>query len=178
MLAAAPGWEDARFAHSVGLVLHHSEQGSIGIFLNRRVEFQPEDFWKKLTGTPESNGHYLHLGGTESGPVVALHNCEELAEYTSADGVYFAAQVSTLQELVSNKLAGCDVKIVAGQTEWEPGELERQIVSGCWLPMPVAPSIVFAEEDEMWHSALREIGNQFVCSITGCPSDTVDILAN
>lgn len=167
LLVASPALAGTAYERSVCLVVRHQDDGVIGVFLNKAIEAEASELWEHLTGS-ESKHAQLHLGGPESGPVVALHNCEDLAEYTSGKGVYFAAQVSMLKELVSEATCESDVKLIVGQAQWAAGELEQQLLSGQWMMLPVKENIVFAAEDEMWDLARRELGNMYVSSITGC----------
>lgn len=168
LLVAAPNSNHAGFSRSVCLVVHHSEQGAVGVVLNRSLSATAPALWKQLAGNEATyrNG-LIHCGGPNSGPVVALHDCEELAEFTSTPGVYLAAQVQNLKELVNTALDQCHLKIIVGQASWQAGQLEEEFASGKWIPLPVSPDVVFADEYEMWGKAMRQIGNQFVTAITG-----------
>ena len=167
LLVATPALDGTPYERSVCLVVRHQEDGVIGVFLNRAIESEANDLWEHLTGS-EAAQRQLHLGGPESGPVVALHNCQELAEYTSGEGVYFAAQVSLLKQLVAHEGEDSNVKLIVGQNQWASGELEQQLLLGQWMMLPVKEDVVFAEGDDMWHKARRELGNLYVSSITGC----------
>ncbi len=168
LLVASPGWKSDLYSHSVCLLVQHDTQGSLGIFLNRNLQDINPDLWKHLAGDkPVAKAcRSVHFGGPQAGPVIAIHNREELAEYTTADGVYLAAQLDHLQQLV--QAADCsEVRIVIGQATWRPGELDLELQAGKWIPMAITPQLVFASEDEMWGRAMRQIGNQYVTAITG-----------
>ncbi len=96
------------------------------------------------------------LGGIQSGPVVAMHQRKDLAEYTSAEGVYFAAHVDTLKQLVRDSNTPC--RIFIGQAVWAQGQLEQQFSQGCWLPLEVNSRVAFETPDRMWVAALRQAG--------------------
>lgn len=178
LLVASPNSKHTSFSRSVILVVHHSTQGAVGVVLNRSLADSAPALWKQLAGneTDYRNG-LIHCGGPNSGPVVALHDCEQLAEFTSTAGVYLAAQVQNLKELVNTALDHCQLKIIVGQASWQSGQLEEEFASGKWLPLPVSPDLVFADEHEMWGQAMRKIGNQFVTTITGS-HPTSNVLAN
>ena len=112
-----------------------------------------------------------------SGPVIALHNRAELAEHTTVDGVYVAAQLENLQRLLMPE-SEAEVRIIIGQAAWKPGELDVELREGKWLPLPISPQLVFSNEDEMWGRAMRQIGNHFVASITGAVGQPASILLN
>lgn len=154
-------------AGSVCLIVHHSGKGAVGVFLNRGLQAEAPELLKHLDANsqPADRG-LLHCGGPNSGPVVALHNCAKLAEFTSAAGVYFAAQLDNLKELLRSESHNCAVKIIVGQADWSAGQLEQEFEAGNWIPLPVSPELVFADGHTMWAKAMREIGNQYVSAMT------------
>ncbi|MEM7473760.1 MAG: YqgE/AlgH family protein [Planctomycetota bacterium] len=172
LLVAAPNWEDEDFQHSVCLVVHHGQDGAVGILLNRHFDLDAKELWQHLSeGKFELPADMLHLGGPQSGPVVALHGCDSLAEFETAEGVYMAAEIENLKSLLQSALgdssAESGLKIIVGQADWEAGELEGQMQMGAWLPIEPSAEIVFEEQAWMWRKAMAHIGNSFVREITG-----------
>jgi putative transcriptional regulator len=179
ILVASPTWRSEMYGQSVCLLVHHGKDGSVGIFLNRSFPQNPAELWKHLVGENVVAGSHrrLHFGGPVSGPVIALHNQPELAEYTTVDGVYMAAQLENLQRLILSQ-EDAEVRIIVGQAAWKPGELDAELRDGKWLPIPVSPQLVFSSEDEMWSRAMRQIGNHFVVAISGATGQPASILLN
>jgi putative transcriptional regulator len=174
LLVASPSWQEPSFARSVCLVVHHSPEGAIGVILNRQLSMDGNAILKYFGG--ESARGKLYLGGPNSGPVVAMHQRQDLAEFESGDGVYFAAQADLLKRLM--KVADCPWRIIVGQVGWAAGELDQQIQQGNWLPLNVTARIAFADEDQMWPVALRQIGNHWLGSLVGINSWPADISVN
>jgi putative transcriptional regulator len=172
LLVASPSWNSELYSRSVCLLVQHDAEGSVGIFLNRSLNDVGPDLWKHLAGDkPVSHAtRAVHFGGPQSGPVLALHNRADLAEYTTADGVYLAAQLDHLQQLVQ-VADDSEVRIIIGQAAWKAGELELELQAGKWIPMSISPQLVFSSEDEMWGRAIRQIGNQYVAAISGAVSN-------
>lgn len=177
LLVAAPSHEDQVLGKSVCLIVHHSDQGAIGVMLNREFQNDAHDLWEDIVGLgKEYQAGLLHLGGPESGPVVAVHNSQKYAEFESGDGVFFAAQVQNLQALLRAE-SDSNVKILVGQVVWEPGQLEAEFEAGQWGVLPITSKVVFAEDHLMWTQAMREVGNRFVEVAVGSNAPT-DILFN
>ena len=179
ILVSSPTWSSQMYARSVCLLVHHGKEGSVGVFLNRSFPETPAELWKHLAGEKAADGSQrrLHFGGPMSGPVIAVHDQPDLAEYTSVDGVYMAAQLENLQRLVQSQ-DEAEVRIIVGQATWNSGELEAELRDGKWLPMPVSPQLVFSSDDEMWSRAIRQIGNHFVASITGATGQPASVTLN
>lgn len=179
LLVAAPSWQHELFGRAVCLVIHHSSQGAIGVVLNRHLPLPVGELWEKLApDKPVRPDARLHFGGPQAGPVVALHDRQELAEFTSVEGVYFAAQIQNLQQLVSSSADDTQVKIIIGQADWGAGELESEFTAGKWLPLPVSPALVFADDSEMWGRAMAGVGDLIVASMTGARVRPPDISMN
>lgn len=179
LLAADRNWQDPMYSGSVCLIIHHSNQGAIGIFLNRRIGIPIGEFLSKLEGaTPGDTKASLHFGGPQAGPVVAIHRRQDLAEFMPSEGVYMAAQVEHLNTLLKSADKGSDVRLIIGQANWAAGELDKQFSEGRWIPLPVTPELVFCDEDRMWADALADAGNRFVLDLVGCHSQPDDLLAN
>jgi putative transcriptional regulator len=173
LLVASPRWVDSPFEKSVCLMVHHGSDGAIGVVLNRELPGQTAVLWENA-GEKEllQLSGRLYLGGPHAGPVIAVHQRKDLAEYNPGHDVYFAAQAQNLKTLVSDP--GCQWKIYVGQAAWGPGELDRQFSQGLWLPAEVNSRIVFDDGNCMWRNALRQIGNRLVESLAGItevPSD-------
>ncbi len=179
LLVAAPHWNDKLYGQAVCLIVRHDPQGAVGVFLNRSMEFDTKVLWQHLAGEqlPPAKAA-IHFGGPQSGPVVALHNRADLAEFTSGEGVYFAAQLPHLQQLIESSSGSAELKIIVGQADWSAGELEGEFLEGKWLPLPVSARLVFTEGQAMWHRAMREIGNRFVATISGAHGQPADLLSN
>lgn len=177
LLVASPTWSDKLFGRSVCMIVHQGSEGTVGIVLNRILETDADGLWKQLAGKEAAcKNARVNFGGPMSGPVVAIHDQAELAEYDPGGGVYLAAQVSALQQLVTME-SEHQLRIVVGQAGWEPGKLEQQIQDGKWLAVPLKRELVFSPEDEMWARSIRAIGNHFVTEIAGAiPVD--DVLLN
>ena len=180
LLVASPNVNGGDFVRTVCLIVHHDDNGAVGVVLNRGFDHDVDGLWQHLSnGKMDLRQGLLHFGGPDSGPVIALHNSNKHAEYQTAEGVFLAAQIQNLRELVATTAAekaeqgSCAVKIIVGQAEWEAGELDQEFMDGHWLPLPVSSDLVFADQQLMWPIAIRAIGNQFVADMTGArlPTD-------
>ena len=165
LLVSTDRCADSVLRGSVCLILHHGEEGSMGLVLNRAIDFDVDNLWKYLKAPDDKDVRPIRFGGPMSGPILALHNQEQLAEVAAASGVYVAAHVDKLQKLVASH-AG-EVRIVVGQVLWKVGQLERELDQGIWLALPATPELVFAPEEEMWRRGMREVGNRYLSLITG-----------
>lgn len=157
------------FNKGVCLIVEHTEKGTVGIMLNRPLTIDPTPVWKTLFQgglSPKVGlaGHF-NFGGPENGPIVAIHNDSKLADGGNSQGVYVSAQAESLQKLAST--APEHLRWFIGHAEWRKSELEQEIVDGKWYVVPAIPQIVFAEESQMWPTAIRFEANSVIASFPG-----------
>lgn len=100
LLVATNRREDGMFAGSVCLILQHDKSGSVGLVLNKSLDIEIEPLWKFLNAAEGGHHPSVCFGGPVSGPILALHNQKECAEASAASGVYIAAHLDKLQQLV------------------------------------------------------------------------------
>lgn len=178
VLVAAPRLTDALFGRSVCLMLEHSDEGSVGLVLNRAFSSDVRGLWDQLTEGQESAEPPLHLnfGGPVSGPVLAIHDHEPLAEAGNGAGVYVAAQVQNLKKLTT--LSPEHYRLFVGHAAWKSGQLEHEIAEGYWYPLPASSDLVFSHESDMWPHGIRLVGEAVIESIVGPRHMSEDVLVN
>lgn len=136
----------------------------MGLVLNKSLEMDVGGLWKFLDASESSPHRSVRFGGPVSGPIIALHDHVECAEVAAASGIYVAAHLDKLKQLVSSEDG--EVRIVVGQVHWKVGQLEQEMAQGLWLPLPATPKIVFGNPDEMWQQSMREVGNRYISLLT------------
>ena len=170
LLIAAPGIQDPVFARSVCIVVEHSEEQTIGIMLNRRLAMDTNALWEQLlegTAIPSNTLSHVNFGGPQNGPVLAIHDNQQLAEGGNSQGVYLSAQSDTLKKLAQSRPDHC--RLFIGHAVWQVSQLETEIVRGDWHVLPAIPELVFADEQMMWSKGIQAIGNGIIQAATGLP---------
>ena len=77
LLVAVPQLADENFRQSVVLILEHSDQGALGIVLNRPSTLSLSDLWKQVTGHATTAEGHLFVGGPVEARLVALHTSNQ-----------------------------------------------------------------------------------------------------
>lgn len=165
VLIAMPGMEDTRFANSVVLMCEHSDQGAMGLIINKSIDgLKLTDLFEQLSiSTHQSDApSALHFGGpVETGRGFVLHS----SEYTSGQshmrvGADFALTVT--QDVLEDMAEGRGPQkalTMLGYSGWGPGQLEREIGENGWLVAEAAPDLVFdAPDADKWAHALKSLG--------------------
>ncbi len=170
LLVSAPCVQDPVFARSVCIVVEHSVEQTIGIMLNRRLAVDGGALLEQLLEgavSTDSTISYVNFGGPQNGPVLAIHDNQQLAEGGNSQGVYLSAQSDTLKKLARTTPEHC--RLFVGHAVWQVSQLETEIINGNWHILPAVPELVFADEHTMWARSIQAIGNGIIQIATGLP---------
>lgn len=163
MLVAMPQIVDPFFWHSVVLLIEYTDEGSLGIVVNRPTELKVSEVLHELeipwTGDPEE---IVHLGGPvqpQLGSVLyrADENGTDDASAEIVDGLCVSQNIETLRRLSAS--LPFEVKLVLGYAGWSAGQLDGELQRHDWLVAPVDVDQVFAPDTEnVWERVLQSIG--------------------
>ena len=164
-LIAAPDLRDENFTRTVILMIQHSLEGAMGVVINHPSEISIDYLWNQVSDVPCTCTEPVRIGGPVQGPLIAIHQCEELAEQTVLTDVY----VSMGQEFIDKLVRQTDhsFRLFSGYSGWSPGQLEAEIEQGGWLTLDATPQFVFAEDDTMWKYVCESVGNDVLKSQLG-----------
>jgi putative transcriptional regulator len=154
LLIAAPSLFDY-FRRSVVLVLEHSDDGAMGVVLNRESETRVVEAVPALASLAEPDD-LVRIGGPVSPQsVVALGDFEDIGEA----GTQVVGSLGTLDPEAPNESLR-RVRVYAGYAGWGPGQLGGELAQDAWLVLPARASDPFAEGD-IWSDALRREGGNY-----------------
>lgn len=165
LLIAMPGMGDPRFEKSVILVCAHSDEGAMGLIVNKTV---PDVTFSNLLEhlniprAPEGRDIRVHFGGpVEMGRGFVLHSRDYRggpATMRIEGGYGMTATLDVLEALARGE--GPHRALLAlGYSGWGPGQLEDEIARNDWLTAEAEAALVFAEEDSAkWARALKAMG--------------------
>jgi putative transcriptional regulator len=160
LLIAGPSLVDPNFWRTVVLVGEHSEEGALGVVLNRASDAAVDETVPELTILADDLGH-VHVGGpVQPSAIVVLADFLEPERAASLvlDSVGFLpAEVdpTTLGELKR-------ARVFAGYAGWGPGQLDGELEEGSWIVEPALPEDVFTSDpDALWSDVLRRKGGPF-----------------
>jgi putative transcriptional regulator len=165
LLIALPGMADPRFEKSVIFMCAHSEEGAMGLIVNKPIEglgFQ--DLIKNLD-IPVKNdapdGPILFGGPVETGRGFVLHS----GEYKSDEGtmpvtseISLTATLAILRAMAEGN--GPERSAFAlGYAGWGPGQIEDEIRLNGWVHCDADSTIIFETDMEAkWSAAMRKLG--------------------
>lgn len=162
-LVAMPGMADERFNQSVIYVCAHTQEGAMGLTINRPIkELSFFNLLTQLHMEPSILDDPPILAG---GPVdvirgFVLHSPEYASEATLPMGRLASLTVTT--EVIRDISRGAGPKnylITLGYSAWAPGQLEEEIKGNSWIPVEPSADLLFSQEpDRKWENALKTLG--------------------
>jgi putative transcriptional regulator len=163
LLVASQSLLDPNFAKSVVLLVQHTDEGALGVVVNRPISKSVQDLWREVGGGPCASTQPIYLGGPVPGPLMAVHSEKSLAELQIISGLFFSASKPNLDALVMRP--DQTLKIFVGHSGWGPGQLDQEIDEGAWLTMPSTLEYVFFDSSELWTTVSRLIGRSMMQSM-------------
>jgi putative transcriptional regulator len=172
MLIAMPGMRDERFVRSVIYVCAHSDEGAMGIIINKPagdVDFP--QLLVKLNIIPSEQRIELPQVAREvtvlrGGPVdtqrgFVLHSADYFMDNSTLpidEGVCLTATLDVLKAIATGN--GPTKAILAlGYAGWAPGQLENEMRANGWLHCGADPDLIFgADIRDKYKKALQKIG--------------------
>jgi putative transcriptional regulator len=161
LLLASPALMDPNFRRAVVLIGVHSEEGAMGVILNRPSEVTVGEAVPQLEQTV-SEDEPVYLGGpVQPSSIVFL---AEFLDPTPAGllvlgRIGFPAPDAPLDELTE---ATARRRVFAGYAGWSEGQLEAELDQGDWIAHSAVPDDVFTEvPDELWSTVLTRKGGNY-----------------
>jgi putative transcriptional regulator len=160
LLVASPALIDPNFARTVVLMTEHSEEGAMGIVLNRPSETAVASVASELDEI--AGGEPIYVGGPvqpEAIVLLAEFNDPDCAAWIVVADVGLASADVELADLSDSVRRG---RVYAGYSGWGAGQLEAEMEAESWIVEPPLPSELFPDDPAtLWSDVLRRKGGQF-----------------
>lgn len=165
LLIAMPGMDDQRFARSVVFICAHSDEGAMGVIINKHVgDMTLRDVFARISITAAGGpvATPVHFGGpveTQRGFVLHLDAARQSPEPLAIPGGYVLTATRDILEDIAADQGPEPFLFVVGYAGWAPGQLEAEIAANGWLTAAATQELVFGtDHDAAWEAALRSIG--------------------
>jgi putative transcriptional regulator len=148
LLVAEPGLRDPNFAGTVVLLLNHSDEGSLGVILNRPLEAGVGEVlaaWAGYTSPPDR----LFQGGpvglsSAIGVAVLPGDGPEPPGVRRLIGAFAVVDLDSPPALVRPSVAG--LRVFVGHAGWGAGQLEGELAEGSWFVVDAEPNDVMTPD--------------------------------
>ncbi|MAW08424.1 MAG: hypothetical protein CME61_09140 [Halobacteriovoraceae bacterium] len=165
VLIAMPGIGDPGFDNSVVFLCSHSEEGAMGLIINKpapgvllKTMFEQLD----IDCSRKTGRNLVYFGGpVETQRGFVLHSDEYISTVNSLPvkpGFSMTATLDVLEDIAEGR--GPErFLVMLGYAGWGPGQLEDEISQNGWLTTDSDPDTIFeSHADEKWEAALATLG--------------------
>jgi putative transcriptional regulator len=165
LLVALPGMPDKRFEKSVIFICSHSEQGAMGLIVNKPIEgLSFRELVERLDVRVTANTPsppILFGGPVGTGQGFVLHS----SEFANGEGtmpvtseISLTATIDILRAIAEGR--GPQKALFAlGYAGWGPGQIEGELSANGWIHCDAQRAILFDHRcDDKWRAALATLG--------------------
>lgn len=155
-LVASRYLRDPNFVHSVVLMIHHDQEGAMGVVINRPSDKTVCEVWEMIGNAPCDREDLIYVGGPVPGPLVALHQLEAFSDQEVMPGLFASTNRDALDLIVRKK--NVPLRLCSGNAGWGSGQLEGELEAGGWLFTKATIDDVFADHESIWKTVTQRIG--------------------
>lgn len=169
-LIASPEIESGIFYRSVILLCEHNQSGSLGLIINKEINFELGENIIELEDLSNPNVDLRAGGPVQMNQMLVLHNHKSEQSTTIVKGVELGGDLEFLQEALLDP-EGPQIRLLFGYSTWASGQLEKEFLNGMWFVCKGHPKHIFeTPADDVWKVALREMGGRYA-SLSMIPED-------
>lgn len=165
LLIAMPGMSDPRFEKSVVYMCAHSDEGAMGLIINKPTpEVTFANLLKQLSieALPNMAETPIYFGGpVEVGRGFVLHTADyDLDDITlQVDEQFGMTATRDILTDIANGKGPQQALLGLGYSGWGAGQLEHEIQQNGWLTCDATLDVVFdAPSGKKWVAALKLLG--------------------
>ena len=159
LLVAAPTLVDPNFNRTVVLIAEHTEEGALGVVLNRPGESTIGEVVPDLSPLMDEDDLVYEGGPVQPAGVLVLAEFEDPADAAlPVDGElgFVALEAETFD------IAARRARAFAGHSGWGPGQLDSELEEEAWFVAPFEREDAFADDpDELWSRVLMRKGGAY-----------------
>ncbi|KTD33746.1 transcriptional regulator [Legionella nautarum] len=164
LLIAMPSLTDPNFERSVIYVCEHHVQGTVGLIINRPMQFPLSLVFEQMQIQPASTEHNqmpLLFGGPvqpERGFVIHRPTGGWRSSLSLRDDVTVTTSNDIIRAIAAD--AGPkDALVTLGYAGWSGSQLEEEVLANVWLICPFSPELLYdVPFSERWEYAGLTIG--------------------
>jgi putative transcriptional regulator len=148
------------FRRTVIYLLQHDETGTLGLVVNRPIDYKAADVLPTLEGTRV--GSYRLYNGGPVGEHIMIMLLRGIADTEPAlkviDGVYASSDADLLERMVAREKPATELRLFIGHAGWLPGQLERELRENSWFVTDGDPVAVFSGNvSELWRNLIERL---------------------
>jgi putative transcriptional regulator len=175
LLIAGPTLLDPNFARTVVLIAEHTDEGAMGLVLNRPAETLIDEAVPDLDWMATDDARVWVGGPVAETAVIVLAEWDrpELAGALVEDDLGFVGADADQPAQLDGAIRRA--RVFAGHAGWGPGQLEDELEEEAWIVEAPLREELFADDpDGLWSAVLRRKGREFALLSTMPPDPSLN----
>lgn len=172
LLVATPSLRSAEFSRTVIALLQHSDEGALGLVLNRPGNASLLDVVPPVADIASTPAVVFSGGPVEPQVAIALGvtTAGAVGEgWRPVAGPLVTVDLDYDPDLLAASLS--DLRVFAGYAGWSGGQLESEIAEGAWYVVERLPQDAFVDfPDRLWSQVLHRQPWP-LSAVSTCPLD-------
>jgi putative transcriptional regulator len=174
LLIAGPALLDPNFWRTVVLVVEHSDEGALGLVLNRPSETTVGAAVPQLEEMVDTDGLLFIGGPVQPSSVIVLAQLEDPgdAALLAFDDIGVIGAGDSPDAPPAGVRRG---RAFVGHAGWGPGQLDDELERGDWITEPARREDAFSDDAmELWRSVLTRMGGSYALVARMPPDPSVN----
>ena len=162
LLLASPTMTDPNFARAVVLIAEHTEEGAMGLVLNRPAETTVGEAVPDLAWLADGEASVFVGGPVAETAVIVLAEFDrpDVAGALVEDDLGFIGTDADDPDALEGAIRRA--RVFAGHAGWGPGQLESELEEEAWIVEPPRREEIFSVDAEgLWATVLRRKGRRY-----------------
>jgi putative transcriptional regulator len=162
ILISEPFLPDTFFNRSIVYLTDHTDQGSVGFILNKKLDLKICDAIEGFEDWEET----LNMGGPVAPDTLHyLHNLGKIIpKSVQVDkNIFWGGEIDVIRELIKmGKITDSQIRFFLGYSGWSAGQLERELKDNSWVIASVKSDVIMNNRvDDTWKKVLRSLKNKY-----------------
>jgi putative transcriptional regulator len=159
LLVGSGSLMDPNFRRTVVVITEHSDQGAVGLVLNRPAPVTVAEATPLLASLVEPGTPIFVGGPVQPEAAIVLADFETF----SPEGRIVVGSIGLLSTYHEDEEPGIKrARVFAGYSGWGPGQLEAEAEEDAWIIEDAFPDDIFTEEpNKLWSSVLSRKGGSY-----------------
>jgi putative transcriptional regulator len=174
LLIAGPSLLDPNFWRTVVLVVEHTEEGALGLVVNRPSETTVADSVPELGELVDLDEPLFVGGPVAPSAVIVLAEFEDPSDAAliSFDAIGVLSTDAPIEQRAAGVRRG---RAFVGHAGWGPEQLDAELERGDWILEPARGEDAFAERPlELWPGVLERKGGSYALVARMPPDPSVN----
>jgi putative transcriptional regulator len=175
LLIAGPALLDSNFWRTVVLVVEHSEEGALGVVLNRPSDTTVLDAVAALEEVVDPDDPVFVGGPVQPSSVIVVAEFEDPSDAALVAFEDIGVLATGAAPGVPTGPRVRRARAFVGHAGWGPGQLDGELERGDWILETARREDAFAEEPrELWKSVLTRKGGSYALVARMPPDPSVN----